>query len=393
MAVLRLMHVLKIPVLWRHILKEYVQSLGICLFGIVTLLLTTKLDEVARFITLGASIWNICLFVLCQIPYLLQIAVPIASLVASFSVLSTMSSNGELTAARSSGYSLSSILAPICCCSLLIGALMMWGMFDLSARGHLAGKKLEFDAREEQPLAFLQSGHFLAEHGVSMELTGSLHKGETAKDLIACLTPPGGDRLSLVILRSATSEEQALYGSSLTVISSKPPQGQNEKFGSLVVENADEKKTPTTFVHELTQKRHWKPAADQFTMSVVRAMQRDLYQQLSAQEYKGHSAKKIHRMLHKFLSEPFRRLTLSLAVFSLCFAGAVSGIRTSRTHRRWLHAAGPLLAFGLFFASYLAGKNLDDTAPWAIAFYLLPHPILWMFSTSLTTRLERGMEY
>ena len=102
---------------------------------------------------------------------------------------------------------------------------------------------------------------------------------------------------------------------------------------------------------------------------------------------------KLHKFLNKFVSEPFRRLSLSLAVFSLCLAGAVSGIQTSRARRRLLHAAGPLLAFGVFIASYLAGKNLDDVAPLAIFFYLIPHPILWMFSSSLKNRLEHGMEY
>ena len=386
-------HYVTLPVLWRHLLKEYLRALCICLFGIVTFLLTTKLEEVARFITFGASIGKICLFVLCQIPYTLQIAVPIASLVAGFTVLSTMSSNGELTAARASGYSLTSILAPLSLCSMLIGALMMWGMFDLSARSHLAAKEMEFDVRKNEPLAFLQSGRFLAEHGVALELNGSLHNGESAKDLLLCLTPPGGDRLSIIILKKAHAEEKALIGNSMTVISSKAPQTPDQKFGSLVVENADTKTTPTTFVYELAKKHHWKPSADQFTMSVIRAEQKELRHEIAVAEYKGHSSKKLHKFLNKFVSEPFRRLSLSLAVFSLCLAGAVSGIQTSRARRRLLHAAGPLLAFGVFIASYLAGKNLDDVAPLAIFFYLLPHPILWMFSSSLKNRLEHGMEY
>jgi lipopolysaccharide export system permease protein len=374
-------------------IKEYCRALSICLFGIVALLLSTKLEEVARFIALGASSGKIILFVLYQIPYILQIAVPLSSLVAGFTVLSTMSSNGELTAARSSGYSLSSILAPICLLSFVIGILMMWGMFDLSARSHLAAKELEFDVREEEPLAFVQNSRFLAEHCVALELTGSIRTGEDAKDLLVCLTSPGSDRLSLVILKKAHAETKALLGNSMSVISSRTPQIPNQQFGSLVIENADAKKTPTDFIHELTQKRHWKPGPDQFTMSVVRAKQRDLSQQVAVREYKGHSAKKLKKLLHKCASEPYRRLSLSLAVFSLCLSGAVTGIRTSRGSHRLLHAAGPLLAFGLFIAAYLAGKNLDDVAPAAIFFYLIPHPILWKFATTLKTRLEHGMEY
>lgn len=374
-------------------LKGYCRALFICLFGIVALLLSTKLDEVARFIALGASPSKIFLFILCQIPYTLQIAVPLASLIAGFTVLSTMSSSGELTAARASGYSLSSILAPLCFLSFAMSILMMWGMFDLSATCHLKAKKLEFDVREEEPLSFVQSSRFLAEHSVALELTGSLHTGEDAKDLLLCLASPDSDRLSLVVLKKAHAEQNALHGQAMTVISTRTPQIPDQKFSSLIVENADSKKTPTDFVHELAQRHHWKPGADEFPLSVVRAKHQELVRELMVRGYKGHSAKKLNRLVHKYSSEPFRRASLSLAVFTLCLAGAVSGIRTSRAPVRLLHAAGPLLAFGIFIAAYLAGKNMDDVALASIFLYIIPHPILWKLSSLLKTRLEHGLEY
>ncbi len=374
-------------------LKEYCRALCICLFGVVALLLSTKLEEVARFIALGASSGKIFLFILYQIPYILQIAIPLSSLVAGFTVLSSMSASGELTAARSSGYSLSSILSPLCFASLAISALMMCGLLDLSSESHRAAKSMEFDVRDEEPLAFVQGGRFLAEHGIALEVTGSIRTGEDAKDLLLCLTAPGSERLSVVVLKKAHAEAKALLGNYLTVISSQTPQIADQKFGSLIIENADAKKTPTDFVHEIARSRKWKPTADYFSLAVVRAKRHELAQQVAVREYAGHSAKHLKRLLGEYTSEPFRRLSLSLAVFSLCLAGAVSGIRTSRMSARLLHAARPLLAFGLFIAAYLAGKNLDDVAPAAIFFYLLPHPILWMFASTLKTRLEHGMEY
>ena len=169
------------PVLWTHIIINYCRSLLICLFGIVALLLTTKLEEMARFVALGASASKIGLFVLYQIPYLLQIALPISSLVAGFTTLFQMSINGEVTAARATGYSISSIVTPISCCSLLLSLVMMWAVFDLSAKCHLAAKELGYDVREEEPLSFVQCSRFLADHGASLELMGSLRSG--AKDV------------------------------------------------------------------------------------------------------------------------------------------------------------------------------------------------------------------
>ena len=381
------------PILWRYLVKKYCQSLGICLFGIIALLLTSKLNEVARFIALGASTTKIFLFVLYQIPYALQTALPFASLIAGFSTMSSMSSNGELTAARASGYSLSAVLTPLACMSLLLSIGMMWGIFDLSSRSHNAAKELEYDVRETEPLAFIQCGRFLPEHGAALEMNGSLCSGETAKDILMCLTPPGADRLSLIILKATVSEPKALLGKAMTIISSKAPQGTGQPFGSLLVENADAKRTPTDFVHEFAKKKHWRPGPDQFSLSVVRAKQQVVRRELAVKRYQGHSAKRLNKQLQQLTSEPFRRLSLSLAVYTLCIAGAVTGIRTSRTSRRFWRTLGPLLAFGLFVTAYLAGKSLDDVAPLAICFYLAPHLALWKFSSSLRTRLEHGMEY
>ena len=270
---------------------------------------------------------------------------------------------------------------------------MMWGIFNLSARSHNAAKELEYDVREEAPLAFIQSGRFLAEHGVALEMNGSLCNGQQAKNILMCLTPPGTGRLSLVLLKSSIAEPKALLGKTMTIISSKAPQTADLKFGSLLVENADEKRTPTDFVHEFAKKKHWRPGPDQFSLSVVRAKQQVLQREVAVKQYKGHSAKKLDKQLQQLTSEPYRRLSLSLAVYTLCIAGAVSGIRTSRLPRRFWHVLCPLLAFGLFVTAYLTGKNLDDIAPIAICFYVLPHLALWKFSSSMKTRLEHGMEY
>ena len=144
---------------------------------------------------------------------------------------------------------------------------------------------------------------------------------------------------------------------------------------------------------EFAKKKHWRPGPDQFPLSVVRAKQQVLQRDVAVKKYKGRSAKKLNKELQQLTSEPYRRLSLSLAVFTLCIAGAVTGIRTSRVPRRLWHILGPLLAFGLFITAYLAGKSLDDIAPVAICFYAAPHLALWKFSSSLKNRLEHGMEY
>jgi lipopolysaccharide export LptBFGC system permease protein LptF len=380
------------PRVWQYEIREFGKNLLICLFGIVSLLLSTKLEEMARFIALGAPFSKVLLFVMYQIPYTLQIALPIAALISSFSVFSQMSQSGEMTAARSSGYSLANLLFPIGCVAGLLSILMMWVGFDAAAKSHFAAKKLEYDVREEEPLAFVQNSQFLGKHGVALELVGSLRTNEEAHDLLLCL-PSSGDRLSLVIIQRTKAEKEALLGDYMSMISSKPPPSPDDRFGSLLIENADAKRTPTGCVHELANQKVWKVPPDYLPLAVVRALKQDLEKQVTRRQFDGHSAKKLSKELAKFTSEPFRRVSLSLAILTLSMIGAVFGIRTSRIHRKALQAIGPLVAFGFFIGFYLAGKNLDELPLVAILCYLLPHPILWKGAMIWKNRLEHGMEY
>ena len=380
------------PTLWKHIIWGFFRNFFICLFGIILLLLSTKIEEVARFIALGASILNILSFILYQIPYVTQIGIPIAALIAGFSLFSQMSKDGEITAARSSGYSLTTILFPIFLSGALLSILMIF-IFDISATSHLASKKLEFDVRENQPLAAFQNTRFLNKHGIALELTGSLQTGKNAENLLLCFPSHSNDRLSLLILKETISEKENVKGHEMTVISSQAPPSSHDCFGSLIVENAQKNNTPITHIHEMTQTHSWKIAADHLPLSVVLARQKELSQARLSRHYQGHSAKKLSKQLGKYQSEPFRRLSLIIAAFTLSFAGAIYGIRNTKRPRRGVYVLGPLLSFGIFIASYLIGKTVHEFALIAIFFYVIPHPILIFSASIFKNRIEHGMEY
>jgi len=383
---------MRLPIIWGHLIKEYIKILSICLFGIITLLLSTRLEDVARFVALGAPVGKIVAFILYQIPYMLQIAIPLASLVAGFTLFSNMSSSGELTALRSTGYSLQALLSPLSFFTAFMAVVMMWGLFDVSAKSRYAIKKLEFDVREDEPLTFIQNSRYFFKHGISMELTGSLRTGQSAKDLLFCLPSSKNDRLCLVMIKQAHAKHNCLHGNYMSILSSTPPASSTRAFGSLFIENADKKKTPIGQVHELAQKKTWRIAPEYMPLSVVRAKRQELQQQVDAREYKGLNTKKFDTLIQKFSSEPFRRLSLSLAVFSLYLVGAISGMRNHRSSRRLLAIIRPLFAFAVFIAFYLAGKNVDEKAVAAIGFYLSVHLLLLVYAHKRKNKLELGME-
>ena len=92
-----------LPTLWRYFLAQYCKALGVSLFGFIIILLSTRLEDIARLVSLGASFLPIVLYILYQIPYVLQLAVPISSLVASLFLFQRLSANNELTAIREIG--------------------------------------------------------------------------------------------------------------------------------------------------------------------------------------------------------------------------------------------------------------------------------------------------
>lgn len=369
-------------------MRRYIGIFSVSLLGIVTLLLTSRLEEVARFITIGASGGRILLFILYQIPYILQIALPISAFIAGYSVSSRMSQTGELTACRASGASLLTVFNPILLLSTILSLVTFLFIFDLAAKSHLAAKILEYDVRAEEPLALLQSGQFLNNHSIALELTGSLKTGSKANDMIICLAPKGQDRLTLALFVEAEAEEGALKGETLSLFTTTEPKSK-DSLSTSCIESAKRKTTPTTYIHELTQNKQWKVHADHLPLSTVMAIKSQFQEEVASAHYKGHSAKNMTKQLSRFQSEPWRRVSLSCAVLTLTFVGIIFGVYINRSKGRF-HFAKALLPFFFFMAMYLMGKNLDEIAPLAIACYLIPHIVLTLYGLKQKQLIEEG---
>ena len=374
------------PTLWRYYLKNWFQLFFTALFGIIVLLLSTKLEEVARFIALGASFGKIVLFVLLQIPYVLQIALPVAGCAAGFFLFANMSANGELVAARAVGYSITQIITPSIGIGCL-GSLLIFGwMFNCAAKSHFAAKKLEFDVRAQEPLALVQSSQFLGNQEYSLELEGSLRTGGVAKNVVVCFHPTQESRLKLFLAKYIYNKEGLLEAHDFLALSTDNPKGELSP-STLIIEQAEKKITSTKHMSEVVEKKHWKVNADHCALSVVFARKKDLEQGIATLLYKGDKSNNDIKDLGKYTSEPFRRISLSLAFLTLTLAGALSGIQTRRKTKKEKYLV-PIFLFGFYLACYLAGKSMDSL-PWpAIVCYLLPHPLLLIASWKLKQHAE-----
>lgn len=380
----------QLPTIWKYLIKGWLGIFGTCLLGIIVLLLSTKLDEVARFISLGASVTRIIFFILLQIPYVLQIALPVSGCLAGFLLFMRLSENGELVAARSVGYSLSSLIRPILWVTS-IGSILMFGwMFDLSAKSHLAAKKLEYDVRSEEPLALVQNSQFFGNQGYSLELEGSLRTGGCAKNLIVCFQRTPEARLKLFLADTVHNKKGVLEAENFLALSTDTPKSLTSP-SKLIIEQAEHKQTPTAHMDELVEKKHWKVNADHCPMSAVWARMKDLEKDTAVHAYQKSHGTNTSKELGKYISEPFRRLSLSLALITLTLSGMLAGILAKRKQSKDRFVL-PIVLFGFYMACYLAGKNMDELPIPAIACYLLPHPLLVIASCLLKKQAELGIE-
>ncbi|MCB1135375.1 MAG: LptF/LptG family permease, partial [Chlamydiia bacterium] len=125
------------PILWRYLLSQYLRVLILTVVAIISVLMVTRLDEIAEFAILGAQGGLVLRFALYQIPYILPIALPIASVVAAILLYQRLSTTHEITALRASGMSLGQIVGPVLLASIYLTIGNLYLISEVATASHL----------------------------------------------------------------------------------------------------------------------------------------------------------------------------------------------------------------------------------------------------------------
>jgi len=108
-------------ILDRYILGEFFRFLAILLLLFISLFMVIDFFERLRFfISNHAAVKHVLAYVVCQIPMIISLTLPIAVMIATMVTLSILSKNSEITAMKATGISLYRIGAPILFVSCLI---------------------------------------------------------------------------------------------------------------------------------------------------------------------------------------------------------------------------------------------------------------------------------
>lgn len=379
------------PILWKNLLAQYFKVLFLCITAFIAVLVTTRLDEIAHFATLGSEGRYIVLFVLYQIPYVLPIALPISGLISSILLVQGMSQSHELTAMRACGLALKDIFAPILLAASLLAIFSFYVVSELATSSHLHTSLLKNELRSVNPLLLLSNKHLMKLKGIYYDTLGASKQGESASHVIIAMPNKHNDRLNLLVADKVQASPTHFVAEDVTLLSSLPV---DEGADSLVLENTHKTVTTVEDFSQIIQKKVWNVNNDHLRLPLLLARlneQKKAIDQAKAAGKPVSEIKQLQRMQSRSITEIIRRFSLALAMITFTVMGLAFGTSISRhqTGRNLLFVVG---LTGLFMAAYFSAVGISHLLAAASLLYLVPHALIILSSSWVLSRTARGIE-
>jgi lipopolysaccharide export system permease protein len=345
-----------------------------CVFGFITILFVMRFKDIAEFASLHSSMKAVFLFSLFQIPYILPYAIPISCLIASILLFQRLSTHGELTTLRASGFPLKVILFPV----LISGAIMSVVNFtivsELVPYTKYLAKELAYQMTSSNPFYIFNK---ITEGKLSSAYVDmrSLKTGKQAKDVLLIMNNRGSGRLALVLAKDLTIDGEDLLGKDVYCISSIDSKDK-ESFDHLVIENQATMATKASSLSTLMQNTDWHMGLEYLPLRLIRAK----------------AATKPGSIIFDTLGvEIGRRISIALAPFVFTLMGSVLGMSIGRRQtRRGLILACLLSAF--YLACFVGAKSLKHAYLTSWLIYFIPFPIIIFLTYAHYKKINRGVE-
>lgn len=381
------------PIIWRYLLGQYLKVLCFCTVAFIAILLTTRLDDIAHFVTLGAAGKYILLFTLYQIPYILPIAIPISGLISAILLVQRMSTTYELTAMRACGLNLRSIFAPILIAAAFFAALNFFIVSELATASHLKAGILKSELRAVNPLLVLQNKQLMKLKGFYFTTMGPCRPGESAAEVVVATPNKHNNRLNLLLADYLQATKTDFSGKGVTLISCLHS-GEGESFDHLAIENMGMISTSVKDFSQMLQKKVWKLHNDHLRLPLLLVRlqgEEAALNQAVADNHPTNEIRQIKRNINRCYSEIMRRTSIALAAFTFTLMGAAFGVSISRHRsRRGLLFVVCLAAF--YLIAYFVAKGSDHLLAISFLLYTIPHMLIIALSIWTLKRVTRGIE-
>lgn len=359
------------PLYWRYLLTQYLKVFLLSTCSLVAILLTTRLNDIAQFASLGSSTTSVLLFTWNQVPFILPIAVPLSCLISAFLLMQRLSSSYELTALRASGLSLFKILSPILIVSTYIALGNFYVTSEMATHSHMRNSQLKNEIRSINPLLLIQNPHLLRMKGIHFDTQGASKLGESAQDVVAAVPNKDDDGLNLIVAKQLSAGPGTLAGNQVTIVASP-----GAERGERVIENMGATAASAQDFTLLIKPGSARFNNDYFRFGLLRA-KRERESDANA--------------LHRIDSEMVRRISMATAAFTFTLMGAAFGISIGRrTSSKGLFAVAILA--GLYLFSFFAAKGLERQFYAAASLYIIPQIVVLILSVGFIKRVSKGKE-
>lgn len=369
------------PVLWRYLLGHYIKVLLLCVVTFIAILLTTRLDEIAHFATMGPEGLVILSFAFHQIPYILPIAIPISCLISSMLLMQRLSQTHELTAMRAAGLSFRNILCPLLIAAAALSIGNFYVVSELSTHSHLTTGRLKNELRSLNPLLLLHNKHILKLKGIFFNALGESRMGEKASDVIVALPNKNNKSIHVLLAKQLTATPSDFVGKGVTLLTSANRDEEAnglEEPEFLFSENIAEANTTAQNFSQLIYKKVWSLNNDHLRLPL-----------LMIRLFEAKEAPSDHAAVHRIYSEMLRRLSVALAAFTFTLMGIAFGISTSR-NRSQKSLCAVLFLSTLYLFCFFTAKNYDHLLVFSAMLYLVPHALIIGFSLWRLNRVTYG---
>lgn len=366
---------MKMPLLWRYLLRNYIQVFCLSVLGFISVLLVTRFQNIARFAATGASKLYVLKFIIFQIPFILPLAIPVSCLIAAYLILQRMSRSHELTAIRMSGLSLFPIVFPLILCGGLISLLNFTMISEATPKCRALSKNLAYEMTAVNPLCLLQKDTLirLKNTYVGMKI---LKSGKYAEDVCFIMRNLANQRLGLMMAKKISLEDQKIIGNGVSFISAIDPKHEN-CFDHLVIENQAKMQTQSEHLAQYLRSSDWNINYDYLNLRMLQA--KNVVE-----------TNKSVLLNPKAIQELSRRISLGLAAIVFTLVGIAFGIETQRNHSlKGVFAVAGLTAF--YLIAFAAAKSMKHSSLSCVGLYLIPHAIILCICFRAFKQISRGM--
>ncbi len=223
-------------IIYRYLLIEYLKVLFLCVVSFIAILLTTRLEEIARFAASGGSSWTILKFAALQIPYILPIVLPVSSLISAIVLSLRLCYSQELTTLRASGLSLKSILLPVLITSAFLSLVNFYIVSEVATESILGTRQMQRDLTLINPLTLVKNKQLIKHRDLFIDTQNRSLAQNTLEGLIVAIWNSQMKRINLAVVQEISYDEPHIYSKGLAMFSTFQP-NEKDNYDNLYIEN------------------------------------------------------------------------------------------------------------------------------------------------------------